>query len=323
MKISVAMCTYNGERFLSEQAESFLAQTRKPDQIIINDDASRDETWTFLQSFAERAGAMGIEVKLHRNSENLGYIRNFESALQRTSGDLVFLCDQDDIWLPDKVAAFCAEFERRPDLGLLHSDARLIDDDGCDIGYSLFDALEMTRRERTWIHQGDALAALLPRNLATGATMAFRRDVMLAALPIAEGWFHDEWLALVAALISRVDCLETPSIAYRQHGANQVGARRRTKQEKKVEASKPRREVMYHIAGRAERLYVQAEERRLPLSPARLHDLRGHIRHKRSRAQMSRLLVIRLPVVLREILRGRYWRYSSGFRSIARDMLGF
>jgi len=317
------MCTYNGARFLTEQLESLLMQTRVPDQIVIRDDASRDDTWTLLQRFASQAAERNIQVDLQRNGKNLGYLKNFEAAMSATTGELVFLCDQDDIWYPDKLASYQAEFERRPDVGLLHSDACLIDDEGNELGYSLFEALEVTEWERQQIHQGEALSVLLPRNLATGATMAFRRDIMLAALPLADGWFHDEWLALVTAMISRTDYFERPSIAYRQHGANQIGARRKTEEEKRREASKPRREVMLHVAGRMERLLSQIQQKKLSPPEARLHELRGRIRHGRSRAELSSLLPLRLPVVTREILRGRYWQYSSGLRSIARDILGF
>ncbi len=316
------MCTYNGERFLAEQLDSLLEQTRRPDQIVIRDDASSDGTWRILKKFEERATVLGIEVDLLRNPENLGYIRNFEGAMRQTSGDLIFLCDQDDIWYSDKLASYSAEFERRPDLGLLHSDARLVDDDGEDLGYNLFDSLEISWRERSLVHEGNAIRVLVCRNVATGATMAFRREVMLTALPVEDGWFHDEWLAIVAALTSRMDCRERPSIDYRQHGANQIGARRKTEEEKIAEASKPRQEAMWAVVDRTERLLRQAQARRLPLSAAMWQELRGRIRHERSRAGLSSTLPGRLPVIAREALRRRYWRYSLGLRSIVSDLRG-
>ena len=100
---------------------------------------------------------------------------NFERCIADTTGDLVFLCDQDDVWHPDKVATMVAEFERRPDLALLFTDADLVDATGWSLGHTLFDALGVTRRERRLVRGGSAFEALVRRNLATGATIAFRR----------------------------------------------------------------------------------------------------------------------------------------------------
>lgn len=129
MRISIVLCTYNGESFLREQLDSLLAQTRQPDEIVIADDASTDATWTILQGFARQASDAGIAVDLQRNPANLGYVENFTAALRRATGDLVFLSNQDDVWHPDKLRRMAEEFRQRPELGLLHTDARLVDRD--------------------------------------------------------------------------------------------------------------------------------------------------------------------------------------------------
>src|SRR5574344_1421651 len=130
MRISIAMCTYNGGRFLAEQLDSLLQQHRRPDQVVVCDDGSTDNTLELLADFSNRAQAMGVAVLVHPNPRNLGYVRNFEQALALCDGDLVFLCDQDDIWHREKLQRYAQQFIARPALMLLHSDARLVDAQG-------------------------------------------------------------------------------------------------------------------------------------------------------------------------------------------------
>ncbi|MGH8163306.1 MAG: glycosyltransferase family 2 protein, partial [Rhodanobacteraceae bacterium] len=237
MSASVVLCTFNGVRFLPALWDNLLAQTRLPDEIVVRDDASRDGTWEKLQSLRVAAVARGIDVSLARNPENLGYAKNFETALADASGDILFLCDQDDLWHPGKLSTMLARFEQCPRLTLLHADARLIDAAGNDMRCTLFRALEVTRKETDRIHRGGAFDVLLRRNLATGATLALRRALLADAMPFPDEWVHDEWLAIIAASLGEVDCLETPLMDYRQHGGNQIGAQRRNLADKWARAA--------------------------------------------------------------------------------------
>ncbi len=99
-KVSIAMCTYNGQRFLAQQLQSFLDQTVQPDELVVCDDVSSDDSVAVVEAFAARAP---FAVRVFRNPQNLGYIRNFEQAIAQCTGDLVFLCDQDDVWDPHKI----------------------------------------------------------------------------------------------------------------------------------------------------------------------------------------------------------------------------
>ena len=225
MRISVALCTYRGERFLREQLESILRQTQPPDELIITDDASDDGTTDVILDVSDRFRQLGVDVSLLTNDQTLGVAANFEKCLTHTTGDLIFLCDQDDVWHPDKVSTIAREMTARQDLVLLFTDARLIDEHGAAQSHTLFDAIEMTTRERTMVHRGAAFEVLLRRNVATGATAVLRRRLLAAAVPFGKEWVHDEWLAIIAAAIGGVDALDLPTIDYRQHGANQIGAR--------------------------------------------------------------------------------------------------
>lgn len=319
MRISIVLCTWNGERFLPAQLDSLLAQSRRPDEIVIADDVSSDGTWALLEAFAERARAHGIDVDLYRNPVNLGYVLNFSAGLQRATGDLLFLCDQDDVWHPEKLERMEAEFLRRPGLGLLHTDARLVDADGGDLECGLFEALEMTPEEIAAEHEGRAFDVQLRRNTVTGATAALRSALLPGVLPVPEGWIHDEWLAIAFSTRGMVDCLEWPSIDYRQHGGNQIGIRRRTTAEKLFNPQVDKRGFMDIVARRLE--HILRTEPGLGMPEDQRREMEGKAVHARFRAGLPRSAPARVAAVLREALSGRYRRYSSGLRSILSDLV--
>jgi glycosyltransferase involved in cell wall biosynthesis len=319
--VSVALCTFRGELYLAVQVDSILAQTRPPQELVVFDDASPDGTWALLESFAPRIRAAGIRLVMHRNAVNVGYIANFEQALRATTGDVVFLCDQDDIWHPTKIERFAAEFERRPDLLMLHSDARLVDSRGQSMDCTLFEAFEVTREELAAVHAGDMFKVLLRRNIVTGATMAVRRAVFAGDFSVPEGWIHDEWLAMVATSKGRVDCLEVPSIDYRQHGNNQIGARRRGFVERLTGGGMSRLEFMTRTLLRTQTLLDLAEAGRLELGDSEMRRLRDRLTHARFRAMLPHRIYERFPAILREHASGRYSLFSNGPRSAVSDLL--
>ena len=122
--ISIAMCTYNGDRFLREQSESILNQTRLPDHLIVCDDGSTDTTRSLLEQFARKSP---FPVELRFNSRNLGVTRNFEQALMACRSDFIALCDQDDLWHPRKLERLTEVLEANPQAGFACSNAELID----------------------------------------------------------------------------------------------------------------------------------------------------------------------------------------------------
>src|SRR5579872_5327047 len=126
LKVSVAMCTFNGAKFVEAQLQSIFQQTRVPDEIIVCDDVSTDATVEVLRKVAAKDP---VNIQIHQNSRNLGYLENFESAVRRTTGDIIFLSDQDDVWLPEKVATMVEPFLRNPQVVLAYSDAMLTDAD--------------------------------------------------------------------------------------------------------------------------------------------------------------------------------------------------
>lgn len=320
-RVSIVLCTCNGARFLAAQWDSLLAQSRTPDEIVVRDDASSDGTPALVETLRARAAARGIRVQLTQNPHNLGYVANFAAALADATGDVLCLCDQDDVWHADKVATLAAAFERRPGLLLACGDARRIDDAGAPLRQSLFEVLKVSPRELARIHAGEGFPVLLRRSLATGATVALRRTLLADALPVPAGWVHDAWLALIAAALGGLDCIEAPLTDYRQHGGNQLGmpARGLAARWRGLVAPPPAHvdEALARCASLRERLAalcdrVSARDR------ARVDEKSAHLR---ARAALPRARLLRAGPVLREAAAGRYRRYGAGWRSALRDLL--
>ncbi|MDM0077381.1 glycosyltransferase family 2 protein [Variovorax sp. J2P1-59] len=322
--ISVALCTHNGERFIREQVRSICLQSLPPREIVLSDDESRDRCVeaageTVAECLRERPG-LAIEVRVLRNSPALRVTKNFEQAVRACTHEFVALCDQDDVWHPERLARMMAEFERRPDLLLLHTDARLVDAAGRDKGGSLFHALEVQRSELERIHGGMAFDVFLRRNLVTGATTVFRRLPMVSALPFPVEWVHDEWLAIVAAATGGVDAIEDCLIDYRQHESNQIGARRDSFMGKVRKALASRGDTHVKRAIKAEILLERLLELGDRVSPVIVEKVRSKIEHQRFRAALPASRLARCVPVLREAMTGRYEKFGRGVRGVVRDL---
>ena len=204
MKISIALATYNGTRYLREQLDSFVAQSRPPDELVITDDNSTDDTISIIKSFASQAP---FEIRYSVNEKNIGYTANFERAIQQCTGDLIFLSDQDDIWLPEKIARIEAEFEQNPAALLIMCDALLVYADG-------------SQTQFTNLNQTIALG-LTDHQFATGCCMAFRRILMPLLLPIPiDSFKHDEWINQLAILLKSRYVIPEVMQQYRRHSSN-------------------------------------------------------------------------------------------------------
>ena len=321
-RLSIVMCTFNGACYLQQQLESLLAQTLQPDEIVIGDDGSTDATLDQLRDFRERARLTGIEVLLRQNPRNLGYVENFTAGLHQASGELLFLCDQDDVWHPDKLARMAAAFEHDPSLLLLHSDARLVDAQGVSLRCSMFEALQLSAQEKQAIHAGAAFEVVLRRSFVTGATAALRRELIDLALPIASEWVHDEWLATVAAAAGRLDFIDATLVDYRQHDANQIGARKRTLAMKWRELAMSRGHQLAGEARRLQRLEQFLQRATFAGANGRAQQIEHKRTHFERRVAIGRLARWRrVPAILREARQGSYRRYGTGVRSMLRDLL--
>jgi glycosyltransferase involved in cell wall biosynthesis len=325
MKISVAMCTYNGARYLPEQLESLALQTRLPDELIVCDDNSTDQTVHLLSDFAASAS---FPVSVNVNKQTLGLIKNFEQVISLCQGDVIALCDQDDVWLPEKLERFAAEFSRSPEVGLVFTDAEVVDENLQPAGYSLWQKLGFSNRESDELQRGQGFDALLQGATVTGATAAFRTRFKPLVLPFPTNLnvIHDAWTSMLVAAVSQVLPVEDRLIKYRQHESQQVGALERNVPGATRSPAKAR-EALGRQNPYAETLAIaRAVHRRLIDcreefdSREVLRGLEAKIIHLTVRARLSRMRLPRAPYIMRELLTGRYHRYSNGLRSAVKDL---
>jgi glycosyltransferase involved in cell wall biosynthesis len=205
------MATYQGEKYVALQLRSILAQLSADDEVIVVDDGSTDGTC------AEISAMQDSRLVLIRNIKNEGVLRAFETALSRCSGEIIFLSDQDDLWLAKKVEIVLDEFTHDPGLMLVASDAILINEDGEKIGDSFY------------AQRGKFRAGLWSNLLIGkfhGCTMAFRRALMKRALPFPPGRLvhHDTWIGCTNAMIGgKTRYIAEPLVAYRRHSTNVTG----------------------------------------------------------------------------------------------------
>jgi glycosyltransferase involved in cell wall biosynthesis len=328
---SVAMCTYKGARFVGAQLASISAQTRPPDELVVCDDRSPDETARIVEQFAASAP---FPVRLHVNERNLGSTKNFERAISLCTGDLIALCDQDDVWLRGKLARLEEEFRSSPGAGLVFSDAEVADEDARPTGERLWESVGIDRAELGRLGARRGLGDLLRGATVTGATAAMRARLRPLVLPIPEDLhvIHDAWIALLVACVADVSPITEPLMLYRRHTAQQVGPLHRAVEVGGLEAlavgeaadalrrANPYDDALaFARAARARLLERRSEE--FDACHA-LAELDARIVHWAAREAMPRVgLRRRAGHVLRELVMLRYHRYSKGVASAAKDLL--
>ena len=217
--ISVALCTYNGARCLEEQLASLRGQERRPDELVVCDDRSTDKTVPLLEAFARIAP---FPVRIHVNPVNLGSTMNFDRAMRLCAGNLIAFCDQDDVWQSTRLSECARAFDDDPGLGLVFSNAELIDDMGTRLPGQLWDKFDFAPAIRERIQHGDMLP-LVRYRFVTGATVMFRAKLREYICPAAGEWLHDGWIAACVACLAGIRFLDQPLIQYRIHRQQQVG----------------------------------------------------------------------------------------------------
>jgi glycosyltransferase involved in cell wall biosynthesis len=320
-RISVALCTYNGGAFLPEQLASLAAQTLPPYEIVVFDDGSDDQTQDLLQRFRDNNPSLGVRLEV--NPHRLGPAGNFERAIAACNGDIIALCDQDDVWMPDKLAVIAREFERNPKLGLVFSDADICDEAGHPLGYRLWQSVGFGGRLRRRAERGGAFDVILRQNVVTGATVAFAAGLRDLVLPIDPRWMHDGWIAILIAAVAPVSAIRTPLVQYRQHPGQSIGALRRTLYQQYLNAKKLDGQWFTTQAA----LYEAALARlsgldggKYIVSPRTLRKVREKVCHWRRRSAIRDRKIARLLPSTAEFLTFRYRRFSLGWKSFAQDL---
>ena len=223
-KIDILLATYNGARFLHEQIDSILSQTCQDWRLLIRDDGSKDATPTIIDRYVQEHPQRIVVIR--DDGANLGAVGNFSTLMERSDAEYIMYCDQDDVWLPDKIAesykamrALERRYGRDTPL-LVQTDLTVVDKNLNPIHRSFW------RYESLDPERGHSLASLLIQNVVTGCASIANRRLKDMALPVPRDIrMHDWWLALVAVAFGHYDYVAHPLVLYRQHGANTMGAR--------------------------------------------------------------------------------------------------
>lgn len=338
MRISIALCTHNGSPYLAEQLASLAEQRRTPDEVVAFDDASSDTTVAILESFA---GSACFPVTVHRNADRVGSSGNYERALAACGGDVIALCDQDDVWQPGKLVAIERAFRSDPAPGAAFSDAYVVDEELRPLGFTAWQARGFSRARQARWRQDEAFEMLLVSRYVTGATLAFRSDLRHAILPfppfVREGrssWLlHDAWIALIVAAIDHLEPIAESLVLYRRHPTQQVGLalpsgwitslRRWSEGSQGVRLSADaatKADVVEVVRDRLKSLR-RSPRIRTPVDWDGLDEAAARVvRHLRARAQLSRRRHERLPTIWGELRTGRYHRYGDGARTALSDL---
>lgn len=329
MKISVALCTYNGEKYFAEQIKSILSQTVQVNEIVIRDDGSTDNTIALIHELDSLHPGL---IRLLKTTERLGVVRNFKETIKACEGDVIFLADQDDIWLPDKtqkMVAFLAQPSNRH-INVVFSDLLLTDDKLTYLNQTMWGHLGFTKsRQNRW--KRNALQELFYNgNVVTGAAVAFRstfRNKFIEKLDFNYSIVHDEIIALIAAKDNSIMFMEDVTTCYRQHSSQEIGMGEKAisfpplTRIKKIPGN---REVML---AEIDKIIVNYKRRmkdyeKLGFTTKELSFFPRAIKHYEKRKDLPAARIKRIPAILSEYMSLRYRNYSrSIFITPVKDLL--
>ena len=233
------MATYNGERFLEQQLLSLQKQTRTVDEVIIMDDCSTDQTTVIVTEFIQKHQL--DNWKFCTNKTNQGFIGNFFNAIEETTGDIIFFCDQDDEWFADKIEKMTEIMEKNPNILALNSAVKLIDEEGKSLdikqkkGYCNENILHKALETNTLTEF--SFEYIVKTNISPGCTMCIRKELKEKALKYKEKCIeakfpHDWFMNLIASMEKGTYFFNKPFTGYRMHGNNTIGVNTQVDEDK-------------------------------------------------------------------------------------------
>lgn len=323
--ISVAMCTFNGGRYLYQQLKSIENQTYPVSDVVIRDDGSTDSTLDIINEF-QRRGTLNITVI--QNSKNLGVIKNFELTIGMCTGEFVALADQDDVWLPQKLEIILGYFETNPDCGYVFSNAELVDSEGLILVGTLFDKIGFDSTRQSEFNGLYQLETMLNRgSVVYGTTLVYRNCFKSEILPIDSeslACTHDTWISLyLTAIGMRGIALPLPLVQYRQHSGQMFGAVLKKGKYivmRSFQTKRPDLDESYSKALAALSNRVLLSKRCLTITQISHLKLREKSDHISARCKiLAAKWAVRWVMVYDELKTNRYQKYSSSFLSAIKD----
>lgn len=312
--LSIALCTYNGARFLREQLQSLAKQTLLPFEVVITDDCSTDNTFDIIQEFSNI-----LNIKYFRNEKPLKVTKNFEKAISLCTSDIILMCDQDDLWQADKLAKIHAYFQEKPNNLAVFSDAALVDEQGKSLNQNFWSAVRFQEVQKEQWKSGKSVEILLAGNRSAGCMMAFRKELKVAILPFPTHipeMIHDNWITMVAAMMDAMELIDEQLVLYRQHSFQQIGTRPKEAGQVislKDRFSRPRNEKLTPFLAKRDYFCTlkKALEERISKANPNFQQFDQIINYYETRGTLSPFHVARIPNILKLLMNGDYHRYKD------------
>ena len=314
--LSIALCTYNGEAHLPAQWNSLLKQERLPDEVVICDDKSTDGTRAMLRELAKEAP---FRVVIVENEEQLGYNKNFEKALSLCTGDLLFICDQDDYWFPQKLTVMTQYMATYPTVQIGFCNAYEADEHLNNLNRPFWNRVRLDAFQKERWKMGLSMEVLLDGNRMMGCATVIRRTFMTELTPFPTdipGYIYDGWISLVGAAHNAIQLIDQPLQLYRTHDNQQVGVRaeptgprvrlkdrfsrdRSIKMEPLVKIRQQLHKIKNHLSGR------------VPMQSEGMKQIDRKLAHYTMRSTLPDNRLLRLWPVLSDLRQGLYHRYAD------------
>ena len=315
--ISIALCTYNGVAHLREQWQSLLEQQLLPDEIIISDDQSTDGTPDLLIELAKEAP---FRVHIINNAVRLGYNKNFEQALSTCTSDLIFICDQDDFWLPKKISLMTDYMIQHQEAQLAFCDAWVTNDELAGRQSRVWEAVGFESRVQERWKSGEMMEIMLDGNRMMGCATVVRRSFLPALLPIPDDlpgdYIYDGWMALVGAACNAVHFVNQPLQLYRTHVQQQVGIRPEVQGERiklQERIARHRNLKLAPLVKKHDQL-IQIKELlcgRISMDSPGFRQLNRRLAHYKMRSNLPHSRLQRIAPVLNGLRKGNYNQYAD------------
>jgi glycosyltransferase involved in cell wall biosynthesis len=315
---SVAIAAYKGEKYLKEQLESLFAQTRLPDEIVICDDSPDDAIKKIVETLA---ASSPCKIHYHHNHTQCGLNGNFSKAVSLCRGNIIFFCDQDDVWLSKKIELMLEVLYKNPEIGAVFCDSTVVDENLKSLGYSLWDMCGFILSRQKKLMNGKALDIFLKRAIATGHNIAFRAEYKKILLPFISPLAYDISVCILLACVTKWGMLDEELTLYRIHDNNLSNTSQHSIAQQlelsraSIKNNKFKTNVDFFKA-----ILDRLEQSDYDISLETSNKLRQKIKHFLKRANLSSNIFYRMPLIINETFNGNYFSYANGWKSILVDI---
>ena len=299
---------------MREQLQSLANQTLLPFEVVITDDCSSDNTISIIQEFSKL-----LNIKVFVNDFSLKVTKNFEKAVSLCSGDIILMCDQDDVWHSDKLAKINQYFQDNPNKSAVFSDAKLVDEKGDSLNKNFWSVVRFHELQTQQFKVGKVVELLLAGNRTAGCMMAFRKELVEKIVPFPTHiplMIHDNWITIVAAMMDSLGMINEQLISYRQHNFQQIGIREKEVGKMvslKDRFSRPRNEKLIPFLEKRDYFCVLKDAilERIDPNNHNFKHFDNIINYYQTRGTLSSFHLARLFPVLSLLLKGDYHRYKD------------